>query len=195
MTGGKFVPPPNPSVIAEFFGDTMLANGTVYPTVQVEARPYRLRLLNACNARFLNLQLYQADDTADGITLDPNDTGAHRTQRAVYLAGGRTGSSAVMLRRRFRDTSKCLVIGNEGGFLTKPVAMPLNAPFNPISLQGSLLMAPAERLDVIIDFSGQTQGTSFILYTDTPAPFPVGDPINDFLPNPTQASGPTPGKS
>ncbi len=86
--------------------------------------------------------------------------------------------------------SKCLVIGNEGGFLTKPVAMPLNVPFNPVTLNGSLLMGPAERLDVVIDFSGQT-GKSFILYTDTPAPFPVGDPVNDFLPNTTiRAVGP-----
>ena len=28
--------------------------------------------LNACNARFLNLQLYQADASPNGITLDPN---------------------------------------------------------------------------------------------------------------------------
>ena len=80
--------------------------------------------------------------------------------------------------------SKCLVIANEGGFLTKPVAMPLNVPFNPVNLSGSLLMAPAERLDVIIDFTGQS-GNSFILYSDTPAPYPVGDPVNDFLPNGT----------
>ena len=26
-------------------------------------------------------------------------------------------------------------------------------------------------------------GKSFILYTDAPAPFPVGSPLNDFLPN------------
>ena len=52
---------PNPSVVAEMFGDTMLVNGTVYPQVDVEARRYRLRILNACNARFLNLQLYVAD--------------------------------------------------------------------------------------------------------------------------------------
>ena len=49
---------PNPSCVPEFFGDTMLVNGTVYPNAPVEARPYRLRLLNACNARFLNLQLF-----------------------------------------------------------------------------------------------------------------------------------------
>jgi spore coat protein A, manganese oxidase len=41
---------PDPSVVPEFFGDTMLANGTVYPEATVEARRYRLRILNACNA-------------------------------------------------------------------------------------------------------------------------------------------------
>ena len=41
---------PDPSVIAEFFGDTILVNGTVFPEVKVEPRRYRLRMLNACNA-------------------------------------------------------------------------------------------------------------------------------------------------
>src|SRR6516225_2201375 len=62
--------PPDPSVIPEFFGDTMLANGTVYPKVAVEPKRYRIRFLNACNARFLNLQLYVADGSPDGITLN-----------------------------------------------------------------------------------------------------------------------------
>ena len=55
--------PPDPSVIPEFFGDTILVNGTVYPYVEVEQRQYRLRALNACNARFLNPRLYYADST------------------------------------------------------------------------------------------------------------------------------------
>src|SRR5204862_7681485 len=62
-------PPPTVSVVPEFFGDTMLANGTVFPEVTVEARRYRLRILNACNARFLNLQMYVDDGTPTGITL------------------------------------------------------------------------------------------------------------------------------
>jgi spore coat protein A len=36
----------------EFFGDTILCNGTVYPFLEVEQRQYRFRLLNACNSRF-----------------------------------------------------------------------------------------------------------------------------------------------
>ena len=58
---------PNPSVIAEMFGDTMLANGQVFPHIEVEPRRYRLRILNACNARFLNLQLLVADYSKTAI--------------------------------------------------------------------------------------------------------------------------------
>ena len=52
---------PNPSIVPEAFMDTPIVNGTAYPTVTVEPKAYRLRILNACNDRFLNLQLYQAD--------------------------------------------------------------------------------------------------------------------------------------
>ena len=38
-------------------GDVWLANGRVQPFLKVERRKYRLRLLNGCNARFLELRL------------------------------------------------------------------------------------------------------------------------------------------
>ena len=37
---------PNPSVVPEFFGDTILVNGKVWPYLEVEPRKYRFRLLN-----------------------------------------------------------------------------------------------------------------------------------------------------
>jgi spore coat protein A len=43
----------------------------------------------------------------------------------------------------------------------------------------NLLMAPAERPDVIVDFRG-FEGKSLILYNDAPAPFPGGDIRNDY---------------
>ena len=62
---GPFADPlPFPSCVPEFFGDTMLANGLVYPTAHVEQRKYRLRVLNACNARFCTLRLLYAKDTS-----------------------------------------------------------------------------------------------------------------------------------
>ena len=41
-------------------------------------------------------------------------------------------------------------------------------------------MGNAERADVIVDFSAFA-GQKLILYSDAPAPFPVGDPINDYF--------------
>ncbi|HLO35023.1 MAG TPA: hypothetical protein VK194_03035, partial [Candidatus Deferrimicrobium sp.] len=43
--------------IGEYFGDTMLVNGKVWPFLEVEPRMYRLRILNGCNARILNLDV------------------------------------------------------------------------------------------------------------------------------------------
>jgi spore coat protein A, manganese oxidase len=149
---------PDPSVIAEFFGDTMLANGLVYPTVQVQPRRYRVRVLNACNARFLNINLYIRDGSTDGITL--NNKG---------LVTNPAGPAIVQ-------------IGNEAGFLASPVTFNAPpAPFNPATMTGNMLLAPAERADVLIDFGALPVGTKLILYNDAPAPFPGGTPVNDYF--------------
>ena len=154
---------PDPSCIPEFFGDTMLMNGVVYPTVTVEPRRYRFRILNACQAKFCNLQLFQRDASVDGITL--NNKGAVTNPAGPAITQ----------------------IGTEGGFLPAPVVLnnpPL--PFNPAAMTGNLLLAPAERADVLIDFSAYAPGTKFILYTDAPAPFPMGTALNDYYPGAPQ---------
>lgn len=45
----------------------------------------------------------------------------------------------------------------------------------------SVVPAPAERADVIIDFSNVPPNSNLILYNDTPAPFPMGDDRNDYF--------------
>jgi spore coat protein A len=139
---------PNPSVIPEFFGDTILVNGTVYPYVEVEQRQCRLRMLNACNARFLNPRLYYAKGSS-GAAMTEADT-------------SRPGPDFIQ-------------IGTEGGFLPYP------AYFNTAG-QKQLLMAPAERSDLIVDFRNVPAGSVLILYSDAPAPFPGGDTRNDYYP-------------
>src|SRR5258708_20759001 len=52
-------------------------------------------------------------------------------------------------------------IGSDGGLLPAPVT------------RTQLLIAPAERQDIVIDFSG-FRGKSFVLTNDAPAPFPDG---------------------
>ncbi len=59
VPGGPDIPgTPNPSLVPEAFMDTPLVNGTAYPYLNVTRKAYRFRILNACNDRYLNLQLY-----------------------------------------------------------------------------------------------------------------------------------------
>ncbi len=52
---------PQPSMGMEHYNDTPLVNGTAYPVLEVKPKSYRLRILNAANDRFFNLQMYVAD--------------------------------------------------------------------------------------------------------------------------------------
>jgi FtsP/CotA-like multicopper oxidase with cupredoxin domain len=79
-------------------------------------------------------------------------------------------------------------IGTEGGLLPGPVLLP-NTPVGYEQnkrnivvlnvLEKTLFMGPAERADVIIDFTPYA-GKTIILYNDAPAPVPAGDPRYDF---------------
>ena len=142
--------PPNPSVVPEMFGDTLLVNGTAYPYLELEPRQYRLRLLNACQARFLNPRLVYAK-------------GSDRTQ-----AGTKAGPAFVQF-------------GTEGGFLPAPVYLDGTSPSMPGSpTPNQLLLAPAERADLIVDLRDVAPGSTLLLISDAPAPYPMGDPDNDF---------------
>ncbi|MFN8488166.1 MAG: hypothetical protein U0350_11275 [Caldilineaceae bacterium] len=79
-------------------------------------------------------------------------------------------------------------IGTEGGFLPAPVIFPPSPTgydYNPRivtvlnATKHSLYLGPAERADVIVDFSGFA-GKTLILYNDAPAPVPAGDPRLDY---------------
>lgn len=182
LGASAFLPPPtqtlpDPAVIPEMFGDTMLVNGTVYPYLEVQPRRYRFRVLNACNARFVNLQLYVKDGSADGITLAQYHGEIDNNGNPLLAPTNQKGPIMVQ-------------IGTEGGFL--PAAVALNNPpkpmgyllSGPLPTQGNanrytLLLAPAERADLVIDFK-DFAGKTLILYSDAPSPFPGGDIRNDY---------------
>jgi FtsP/CotA-like multicopper oxidase with cupredoxin domain len=69
LPGGAFG---DPSFTPEAYHDTPLVNGTAYPTLTVDAKAYRLRILNASNDRYLNLSLFKADTTVQAPQLDLN---------------------------------------------------------------------------------------------------------------------------
>jgi spore coat protein A len=92
-------------------GDVILVNGSPWPRLQVATTLYRFRVLNACNARHLEL------------ALDPAPKG---------------GSSFVQ-------------IGSDGGLLAAPVQY------------STLPIAPAERFDLVLDFSKYPLGSKVVL--------------------------------
>jgi spore coat protein A len=112
--------------IGEYFGDVMLVNGKVWPFTDVEPRLYRLRILNGCNARIMDLRL--------GVPM--------------------------------------WQIGAEGGMWDRPVRV------------HNLVLAPAERADVLADFT-HARGQSLVLQNSTPGapvstPAPALKPVMQF---------------
>ena len=109
-------------------------------------------MLNACQARFLNPRLVYAK------LLDDTEP-------------GKVGGPAFVQ------------FGTEGGFLPAPVYLDGTSPGvtgGPTPSQ--LLLAPAERADLIVDFRNVPVGSTLILIADAPAPYPEGDSIYDFFP-------------
>ena len=169
-------PLPIPSLVPEFWGDTMLVNGTAYPYFDVEPRRYRFRILNACNTRVLSLRLVGALGRTFPLNTEPD----------LAIPG------PVMT-----------LIGTEGGFLDGTLAPKGVVYDNTVAMP--LVLAGAERADVIIDFSVLADQAAkwalkgkeplcFILHNDAPVPFPGGTPLADFHPaNRKLAVPPAPG--
>ena len=151
-------PLPPTSVVAEAFGDTMLVNGAAFPKATVDPRRYRFRVLNACQARVLNLQLYE--DNGHG---QPNfkKPGPHWT--VIGTEGG-------FLARPVNVPSAPLTT------FVDPLA---GRYVDPAAPGGSLIVATGERFDLVVDFNGKA-GKKYILYNDAPAPYPNGAFTNDY---------------
>ncbi|HEY6009737.1 MAG TPA: multicopper oxidase domain-containing protein, partial [Geobacteraceae bacterium] len=251
---------PNVSWGAEAFMDTMLVNGTAYPTVTVPAAPVRFRVLNAAHDRFLNLQLYKASPIVDNVVLVSGGSGYAFEPTVTFTGGGGTGATAMATVVGGVVTAVNLTtvgsgyttpptvtitggggsgatatatiytaptevgmvpsatssglpsfwgpvdgreggvpdpntmgpawiqIGTEGGLLPAPVLLlnqpvgwnydPTNFDFGVVN-RGTLILGPAERADVIVDFS-QHAGQTLILYNDAPTAFPALVPQYDY---------------
>ena len=201
---------PDTSVVPNAFLDTMLVNGTAYPYVKVERKAYRLRVLNGCGDRQLNLQLYYARSDAFAET-GPGGTPKLQTESgeiamlpAVPPIGGgwpvrwptdgRPGGVPDP-----RGVGPTMVqIANDGGLLPRaarlentPVGIEYLTPSAADQAMGefasiiavtgkTLYLAPGERADVIVDFSRVPAGAKLILYNDAPAPAPNGDSRVDY---------------
>jgi len=188
---------PYNSMGMEAFMDTPVINGTAYPTLTVEPKTYRFRILNAANDRFFNLSFYKAVD-ANGVLCDANNlvpapslSGVTCTEVALNpdeVAAALDDPTIFPTPLAGTEGPDWIAIGTEGGFLPAPAVIPaqpttwVNDPtvFNAGNVDlHSLLMGPAERHDVIVDFSAFA-GQTLILYNDAPAAFPARDPRYDY---------------
>jgi FtsP/CotA-like multicopper oxidase with cupredoxin domain len=175
---------PNISVGMEQFNDTPVVNGVAYPTLTLEPKTYRFRILSAANDRFFNFQWYIADPTqGNGLTevaLNPAELEAAQSDLTVF---------PTPIENAATSGPDWIQIGTEGGFLPAPVVVdgqqettwitdPTRFDVGNVD-KHSLLLAPAERADVLVDFS-RFAGKTLILYNDAPAAFPARVPSYDY---------------
>ena len=133
----------------EAFFNTMVVNGAVWPALEVAPAKYRFRLLNGCSSRFLNVALV-------------NQTSG--SEMPFHQIGGDQGflPEVVRVQTGVHDVFR----GNQW--------VPAASAVNP---DQALLMGPAERADVIVDFSNLPDGTRIRMVNTGPdAPF-AGFPI------------------
>ncbi len=173
---------PNVSAGMEQFNDTPVVNGVAYPKVTVDPKPYRLRMLNAANDRFFNFQWYVADPAQPTeVALKPAEVAAAQTDPNVFPTPVDANNDAA--------GPDWVQIANEGGFLPKPAVVDGQQPTTWITDptrfdvgnvdKHSMLLAPAERADAVVDFS-RFAGKTLILYNDAPAAFPARVPSYDY---------------
>lgn len=84
-------------------------------------------------------------------------------ERCEYRLRLLNGSNARFYELRFSNNMCFTQIGSDGGYLSKPVTLT------------SLLLAPAERADLLVDFSSLQPNTKLILENHANAPFPNGE--------------------
>ena len=87
----------------EYFGDTILVNGKVWPNMKVERHQYRFRIVNGSNARFYNLKLSNGQSFiqigGDGSYLPAPVT----LTEALICARGAVGHSDRLLKLAGRN--------------------------------------------------------------------------------------------
>src|SRR5258708_2236964 len=118
---GRLVHKTDPDVM-EAFAPFTVVNGKVWPALDVQPAIYRLRVINASNAR---------------------------TYRLVLVRGGDP------------DLDRITQIGTDHGLLRAATRMPSDG----------LVLASAERADLLVDFSDLAPGSELTLFNTAKAPF------------------------
>jgi hypothetical protein len=201
LNGMEIQGTPNPSSTPESFMDTVIVNGVVCPYLNVEKKAYRFKILNACNDRTINLQIYKAKSNIILNTIDSlgnlvpfcDDSGEINMLPACpdenFPENWPTDGRASGVPDPTCRGPTMYQIANESGFLPQVIEWannPVNYEYNRrnivvlnIDTHNVLCMA-SQRADIIIDFSECNDNDIFILYNDSPAPAPASDARLDY---------------
>ncbi len=172
LNGGPGNPDKHPFWIPEFFGDVITVNGKSWPTLSVQPRRYRFRVVNGSNARFYSMELF------DQTGVDMHVNGAPGP--AIWQIGSDGGffNTPVMLTNPANGRHAC------DGTTNPPPNNVLGGASDIQAGAKCLFLAPAERADIIVDFGGQA-GKTFTLKNFAVIPFPSGGPVGFGAPDTT----------
>ena len=189
---------PNPSLVPEAFMDTPVVNGTAYPYLKVEPQglpvpdPERLQRPHAEPAALLR----RSPNTPDSVDASGNPTlQTRRPARSRWCPpsphpgdcrhgpatladrrpGRRRARSGSRRARHDPDRHRGRLPAGAGG-ASRPARSATSYNRRDIVVLNvtdkTLFLGPAERADVIVDFSQVPPAQTLILYNDAPAPVP-----------------------
>ena len=172
LNGGPGNPDKHPFWIPEFFGDVITVNGKSWPTLSVQPRRYRFRFVNGSNARFYTMQMFNQA----GVDMHQNGPAGP----AIWQIGSDGGffNNPVKLADPANGNHQC------DGTTNDPPNNVLGGSMDIKAGQKCLFLAPAERADIIVDFSGQA-GKTFTMKNFAVIPFPSGGPVGFGAPDAT----------
>jgi FtsP/CotA-like multicopper oxidase with cupredoxin domain len=137
----------------EAFFNTVVVNGNTWPQLEVASERYRFRVLNAADSRFLNMALFVV-----------NPDGNLGQEIPFYQIGAEQGLLPAVVRI---ETGFATPLPGDGSDVGSGVTR-VPGTFD----EQALLVGPAERADVIVDFTGLANGTVVRMINTAPdAPF------------------------
>lgn len=109
---------------------------------------------------------WQPNFNGDSIMVNGRTWPNFNVERRQYRLRLLNGSNARFYNLRFSNGMSFTQIGTGGGYLAEPLNM------------NAILLAPAERADILVDFSGVAPGTRIIMTNDANSPYPNGNPVD-----------------